>query len=156
MVKLNFNFIAFKCTRMEFELWASINGENLILIQSHISSDLVWQRNFWSSMDFWTFICRFQKCRLLVPKCIQKTLRSCPLWPTSNFCQFALLWPTKSTPRSKRCAFFPARQHQMNPYSFDLAKRNDSSNRILLTYVCELVWIRSKQCVPFHLDIFIS
>ena len=112
----------------------------------------MWQQNFWSSMDFYNFVCRFQKRCLMVSKCIREALRSYSLRPTLNFCQSALLWPSKSTRRSKRCAFFPARQHQMNPYSFDLAKCNDFSTRILLTYECESMWTRSKQCGLFWID----
>ena len=124
----------------------------IVLLHSQISSYLVWQRNFWSSMDFFIFICRFQKCNLFIYKCIREALRSFCLRTTSIFCQSALLWPSKSTRRSKRCAFFPARQHQMNPYSFDLAKCNDFSTRILLTYECESMWTRSKQCGLFWID----
>ena len=112
----------------------------------------MWQQNFWSTMDFYTYICRFQKWCLLTSKCIREALRSIYMRPTSIFCQSALLWPSKSTRRSKRCAFFSARQHQINPYSFDLAECIDFSTRILLTYECEFMWNRSKQCGLFWID----
>ena len=138
MVKLYCNFIAFKCRKMDFELWACINGKNLISNWSKIAANLVWQRNFWSTMDFYFCLCRFQKWLQMSSKSTLKSVRSSTLRPTWNFCQSALLWPTKTTRRSKRCVFFPARQHQMNPYSFDLPKNIFFSTRILLTYECAL------------------
>ena len=41
MVELNSNFIAFKCTKMDFELWACINGKNLISNWNQIATNLV-------------------------------------------------------------------------------------------------------------------
>ena len=110
------------------------------------------QSKNWSKKKLTRCIRRFRKWVCMAFNFIQKRMRSSPLRPTSNFCQSALFWPTKSTRRSKRCVFFPAGQHQMNPYSFDLAKCNDFSTRILLTYECESMWTRSKQCGLFWID----
>ena len=126
--------------------------KKLILIWSQIATNLVWQPNFWSSMDLLNIPYRLQKCNIINFKCIREALRSIYMRTTSIFCQSALLWPSKSTRRSKRCAFFSARQHQINPYSFDLAECIDFSTRILLTYECEFMWNRSKQYGLFWID----
>ena len=149
---LNYNLIVNKCTKMEFELWVWKNCKNLTLIQSRIYENPMRQSKIWSSMKWCHFVWIFRKWGQMLSSSIQKWTRPWFLRPTSNFCQSAILWPTKSTRRSKRCVFFPATQHQMNPYSFDLAKCIDFSTRIPLTYECEFMWTRSKQCGLFWLD----
>ena len=119
-------------------------------MQSQIVRNLVWQRNFWSTMDFYICLCRFQKWLQMSSKSTLKSARSSPLRLTSNFCQSALLWPTWSTRRSKRCVLFPARQHQINPYSFDLPRNNFFSIRILLTYECVLCGLGQSNADHFE------
>ena len=132
------------------------NGENVILIQTQIVHNLLWQQNFWSPMDLYNFVCRFQKRYLFICQCIREGLRSYFVRSTSNFCQSALLWPTKSTRRSKGCGllwccvagkksvlFWPSEKNLIpNPHSFD-------------PRMC-IMWTRSKQCRPFWIDIFNS
>ena len=107
-------------------------------IWSSIYKNPMRQSKNWSKEKLRRYIRRFRKWLQMSFKSTLKSLRSHPLTPTSNFCQSALLWPTKTTRRSKRCVFFPARQHQMNPYSFDLPKNIFFSICILLTYECVL------------------
>ena len=146
LMYLNYNFIANKCTKMDFELWVWKNSKNLILVQSQIYENPMRQSKIWSSMNSCRFVWIFRKWGQMLSSSIQKWTRPWFSRPTSNFCQSAILWPTKSTRRSKRCAYFPARQHQMNPHPFDLPKCNDFSTRSLLTYECEVMGTRSKQC----------
>ena len=41
LVKLDCDFIASKCTKMDIELWACINGKNVISNWSQIATNLV-------------------------------------------------------------------------------------------------------------------
>ena len=50
----------------------------------------------------------------------------------------------------KSAGFFPARQHQMNPYSFDLPRNNFFSIRILLTYECVLCGLGQSNADHFE------
>ena len=134
---LNYKLIINKCAKMVFELWACLNGKILILLQNQIYKNLVWQHNFWSTIDFSTFVRRFLKWNKIISKSIREALRSYSLRPTSNFCQSALLWPSKSTCRSNGCGllwccvagkksvlFWPSKmQWFLNSHPFDLRMR---------------------------------
>ena len=133
----------------------------MTFIQSSIHQKPMRQSKNWSKKKLSRCTRRFQKWLQMASKSTLKSVRSQPLRPTSIFCQSALLWPTKSTRRSKRCVFFPARQHQMNPYSFDLPRNNFFSIRILLTYECVLCGLGQSNAdhfewtFLFHRHIFI-
>ena len=134
LMYLNYNFIANKCTKMDFELWVWKNSKNLILVQSQIYENPMRQSKIWSSMNSCRFVWIFRKWGQMLSSSIQKWTRPWFLRPTSNFCQSALLWPTKSTSRSKRCVifssyaapnesvlFWPIKNKLFsNPHSFDL------------------------------------
>ena len=44
--------------------------------KSQISDNLVWQRNFWSTMEFFSYLCRFQKWLQMSSKSTLKSVRS--------------------------------------------------------------------------------